>query len=352
MSASRKKQGTAGPKKKRTPSTKAKVASQKGKAAVAEVLREGSPAMIATRRADREQKGEVRRNLDEVEITPEDLMDEEAMDSEIEMADEDDADLDDLDESENWGGSRSVRPAETFYRENFAEDGEDDEPARFEIRVEEDGEAVSCRFDPPGWMRGEAASDEAEEDLDQLDHRYGMFDQIAAWLTTHRPAFLKNADPVALAPEALEDMEASRSPVTPAGFLELSGIRDRVVAETEIEAKSVDSLFSRYCSATCLVWEDGSTLPLEFLFGHEARNAWVACAVKQLFKSKNLSLDAKRIDSLSKITVPKRATEKEKLRGKAFTSLNQKDFVAKANLLAETSWKEVVELHFNPKTTE
>lgn len=327
--------------RKRTPSKSAKQAQQKLKAAEVQKLREGTPAVIATLLADRERSGDLNRNPEEIEISDADTMEKEAHDADLELGDEDEAVLDDLDGSGAAGDGDAYCPGASF----LSESSEGDEPVHYELRIEKDG---TCRFLRPTWMAGQAMTDDMDEEFDEIERRFQMFDDIASWLTKMRQKFLRHASPTALGVNALEEMNRGLPSVSPAGFLELSGIKERMSAELGITEKSVESYFSRYSTATNLVWEEGSRLPLEFLFGIEARNAWVACAVKKFFAEKKQTLNKERIAALRGITVPRLSADKEGLASVSLTSLTQPEFVARANQMAGTRWDEVLQSHFQP----
>lgn len=331
----------------RTPSKRAKRERQKRKAAESQILREGTPAAIATRLADRERNGDIRKGPEEVGVQIDDLIGDDCFDSEIATSDVDDSSLPDLDESPGeWaGGVAALHPGASFISEDSAES----RPDMLELRVDVDG---TCRFLRPGWMAGEALTDDGEEDFERIENRFQMFDDIAAWLTRERTDFLRDPNPSHLGVRALEEIKQGKPSVSPQAFLELSGIKERATANLKIEGKSVESDFSRYCTACGLVWEDGSRLPLRFIFGTEARNAWVACAVRQFFESIGQPLETpEQIAKLRGLTVPKNPKDKDRLAESSITSLTQPEFVARANQMVGTRWAEVMDFHFQPLPT-
>jgi len=329
---------TGGIGKKRTPSRDAKTGSQRKKAIENQILREGTPAAVATRLADRERSGDIKRKPEEIKIAEEDLIPEEYLDSEVSTEDEDDSLLPDLDEpSTDWeGGGEALTPGASFLGQEI----EETENGSYELRVDDDGR---CRFDRPNWFADVAMTDKGEEDFERTDFRFQMFDAVAEWLTRYRAQFLKDPVPEGLGVQAYEEMKKGHAAVSPGGFLELSGIKKQIADDLNIQQRSVESDFSRYATSCSLVWDDGSPLPLVFLFGSDARMAWVACAVRQFFAAINVTLNP---DTLQGITVPKTKKDKTTLASASLASLTQKEVVARANLMAGTSWAEVMDSYF------
>jgi len=317
---------------------------QASAAKIVEPLREGTPGKMRTRLADREKRGEIVRQPEETDLAVEDFTEPELLDSEIKLEDPDLEPLDDLDRTTS-GAVIALNPGESIYS-----DDSDETPEPFEIRVGNDGQ---CWFLRPSWIRGNAITQAADEDIDETATRFSMFDALAAWLENNRPTFLKNPTPLALGVNALEEMNMGLPSVVPSAFLELSNIGVIITAagDKTKKTKSAESYFSRYSSATSLIWTDGR-LPVDFLFSHVARVAWVASAVRQFFKRERKEpIDAARISELREISIPKDATKKEALRARSVGSLPIPKFIARANQMAgNISWEEVFETHFQENT--
>lgn len=323
-------------KKRKLPSKDAK----KAKGAGAQKLREAGPIAVATRLADREYSGDIDRRPEEDELHDEDLIDAEAVDTEVSLEDEDFAILEDLDRIDP-SGPVGLRPGERFSGEDRQES---DEAFQYELRIEDDG---SCRFLRPAWIRGDGITIHGESDFDEIGLRLDIFEALASWLEKERPGFLRNPEPLALGVNALEEMKRGLPSVSPRSFLEISEIDDIIPGER----KNKESRFSRYSSATNLVWEDGSSLPLKFLFGREARMGWAACAVMQFLAQKGKRSDEDVVSELRQITRPKFSSDRSQLAESEFTSLTIDEIVALANELADTSWEEVFVTHFKAAET-
>lgn len=333
--------------KKKKPSREAIGGTRRKAGAEAQSVREGSPTVIATRLADRERTGDIRRGPEEEEPFPEDMMDADDFDAELPLDDEDESRLLDLDGDVEDGAAAVGLPAGGSFSDAVPGG---DAAYLFELRISEDG---ACAFLRPQSISGEATTDNGEEEFEEIERRFLMLEEVAAWLTKNRGDFLRRPDPTHLGANALSEMEKGLASATPGGFLLLSGISQRQQKEQGIKADSVESLFSRYVKATALVWEDGSPMPLDFLFGAEARNAWVACAVRQFFeKIKRPLTTPEAIDRLRGITVPKDRSKKKALAKASLTSLTQPEFVARANQMAGTKWEDVMKRHFQPSPNE
>jgi hypothetical protein len=333
---------TAGASGKRVPSDKAIKATQRRKAAEDQVIREGTPTDVATRLGDKERSGSIQQEPDLTQLLPEDCIPEEHMDSEVPTCDDDDPVNPDLDEFlMPQNGVISRHPGGSMLEEVF-----DLTPSTSNvIHINSDG---SCEFLRPSWIVGQAMKEDGENDYSGLDRRIRMLDDIAMWLTANRQDFLRSADPIDLGIHAFEEMKEGHASVTPSGFLYYSGIRQWMVSTMNIKEKSVGPFFSRYTTECSLVWEDGSRLPLDFLFETDARNAWVACAVRQFFEKIGKPLHpTKSAEHLQGITIPRNPAKKNSLAGKSLSSLTQFEFIAWANMLAGTKWQNVMETYFN-----
>ncbi len=313
---------------------------QEWRAADAQILREGTPADLAVRLADREARGDIVRAIEDVDLPPEDALNAEALDAEIDLEDDDLTTLEDLDGVSPVDGIVGVLPGEPFSSDDFP----GDDPERLELRVEDDGR---CWFLRPPWIRDEAVTAAGQGDLDEIGLRIRVFDALAAWLQRERPEFLAKPEPFALAKNALDEMRQGTPSVVQGTFLILSSIGSEIAGSEGGRKKesTARSLFSRYSSAASLVWRNGG-LPLDFLFGREARMAWVARAIQQFFEGRGKALDRDRFVELRGITVPRTRQGKRALAAMSITSLTIREFVARANQMVGTNWSEVMERHF------
>jgi hypothetical protein len=348
MSAKRRRNGGAdrrntGDKKRSRQATRENRASE---AKSREPIREGTPGQMATRLAEREARGEMIQYPEATDLSLDDLNQDEILDSEIEMDDADLTPLDEIDLTEESGAMSAITPAGTFFSNAYDNDG----LLTYELRIDEDGH---CWFQRPPWVMGCALAQAAEDDLDDAAIRFAMFDALASWLERERPAFLKNPEPLALGINALDEMKQGLPSVVPGAFLKLSELEEVIISvgEKTKKAKSVESYFSRYSTAASLVWSNGRQ-SLDFLFSHDARVAWVACAVRQFFAREiKEPLSNARIAELREVSIPKEAADREDLGAMSVTSLTIPEFVARANQMAGMiSWDEVRETYFQEHT--
>lgn len=296
------------------------------RAAVLQSLREGTVAEVQEVLADLEAAGHISRDEDPVEEETHELGSDDGTDAEIDLADEDAAFI------EDWDENPTTRPDAAF--SPTSDRGEEDERPESEPVIElVVGDGV-CRVQRPIWMRFHARTPFGQDSIDDFDRRFSVLEHMAGWLTQHRGNFLLEPDPWHLGCEALNELREGRASVSPGAFLQLTGIH----------ALAGDSLFSRYTTGCVLAWEHG-TLQLDFLFGREARMAWVANAVAQLAAESKSKLSDDVLERFQHITVPRNSKEKNRLMGREIGSLDFGDFIARANLMAATKWTEVLATH-------
>jgi hypothetical protein len=292
------------------------------RAARLQVVREGSPMELRAFLADQEAEGNITRQPDETDFDSNDLENHDAIDSEIDLSDEDDSATDDsaLD-------SRDYRQPSIFPdRMDVATDAGPSLDVRFEVLVH-DG---NCHVHRPRWMRARPLNEAGQEALDEIGGRFDVIDRAGRWLMEKRQAFLATPDPWMLGVDALEEIKAGICPVTEEGFQKLSGIKT--------------TQFSRYKMHCFLVWQDGS-LPLDFLFGPEARIAWVANVVIQRSLDLRDPITVKTLDAIGSLTKPKGTKASDAILFKSFRALGFTEFIQRANLLAGTAWSDVLECH-------
>lgn len=292
------------------------------RAATLQVIREGTPAQVQQAFADSEARGDIVRATEWDDTDAEESEPEDAMDGELSLADEDDS------SHEGWDDDPSFRP-DVASRPGECENVEDEiaQDTVFELLIR-DG---ICRLERPQWMRCRAASPRGQDELDEGNRRLLLLEGVAQWLNEHRREFLQNADPWFLGCEALAELRVGYASVSPGDFLDLANLR----------SIAGESLFSRNKKATALSWEDG-TQSLEFLFGDEARKAWVANAVAQFAVESGLKLSIERLKKVEGITVPKKQRGKAALSGQSVDALDLGQFIVRANFMAGTKWENVL----------
>lgn len=306
------------------------------KAAMLQVVREGTAAEIAAHLTDLEAQGDITRLPEESPLDVEAMENGEAIDAEIALDDADQSLLEDVDRTPDGFIAVPRHPGQTFF-------GDDDSPEQFldtELRVENG----RCWLQRPYWMCYEALTKTGEEVLDEIGTRFGVLDAVGKWLELNRKDFLNKPEPVALGVLALEEMNRGLPSVSPSMFLRLSGIEARITRLAGVDAKKatdIEGLFSRYTTGCHLVWNTGS-LPLDFIFSIEARKAWVASAVLQECEHSKTPLTRARLDKYRHVTVPNNSEAKEALNSMNVSSLSFPDFIRRANCLAETKWTDVV----------
>ena len=308
------------------------------KAAAVQVFREGTAAQIAACLADLEARGHITLSPGEYEPDTEDPENSDAIDADFELADQDQANLEDIDIDTSPYDFIGLpkRPGETFFTDQDSLQQFFD----FELRVTD----KKCSVVRPRWGGAEALSVIGKNALDELGKRLGVLQKIGDWLQRERRGFLDRPEPMALGVQALQEIEQSLPSVSPASFLRLSGIDATIIAFAGGHHKKetdVKSLFSRYTEGCHLVWRDGS-LPVSFLFGREARKAWVASAVLQAIDELKQPLTKERLKGYKSITIPKNTDEKANLVTTSVDALSFPDFIRNANRMAGTKWSEII----------
>ena len=294
-------------------------ASQAAQAAYMQTLREGTPLAVQEVMTDYEAAGDI---VPDTEGDDEDISkskNEDTMDGEIDMRDVDEPAPEGQDDNPSFQPDVAVSPSG---RENLNDEIEQD--AAFELIVR-DG---VCRFERPKWMRWRSTNKRGRAALDELERRFLVLERITQWLNTYRSLFLKNPDPWLLGCNALAELREGLASVSPEDFLDIATIR----------SLGGDSLFSRNRRATVLSWVDG-TLSLDFLFGRDARMAWVANAVLQFAGDQGFQITDAVLSRRKKITVPKNKKAKNQLLAEDADSLDFGSLIARANLMADTKWR-------------
>ncbi len=292
-------------------------------------VRESGPKAIAEHFARLEAKGEIvviSRLSPEARDRSVDL--EESEDIEPYPQDEDVEPVEIWRAASNQGMNNVVVGAGANPHELF---GEED---RFELVVC-DG---VCAFHSLEWAWAyRPVSPRAEKQLNEIASRCRVFRELAAWLTSHRPDFLKSRDFWSLGPASLEEMERH-----------CSVLQKEMPAILEI-ASLIEQTFSRYVQQCELAWADGSA-PLQILFSKQARLAWVARSVV-LFarKSPKLSL-RERLDKLRDVT--RRANDAGNNGSSIRGTMTFEEFIRQANERADTSWQEVLNHYETRMLTE
>lgn len=294
------------------------------RAAALQTIREGTPDEVREAFADLEALGDLKPDIDWDESDEESNDDsEEQLDAEMDASDEDDPFLD------GWDDDPSDEPdAPLHAAPTQDEPGEELEVgAKWQLTVS-DGK---CRLERPHWIHWWPTSKDGKVALDDVERRMQMMERIALWLTKKRSAFLHSPEPWLLGCDAWSELKKEgRAPVVPEQFLDLAGISDLAGG----------SLFSRYRRAILLVWTD-ATMPLDFLFGREARMAWVANAVRQAALELGQKVD-EIIESNKDVTKPKKGSARRALARTRLEHLDWPDLIGRINALADTKWADVL----------
>ena len=298
-------------------------------AARMQLVREGS--MLALRRlfADQEAHGHITRQPDQIAFDSEDLVPSDALDSEVELGDEDDFKAD----TSEWDLDRLAGPGQSAEDAMFLDDAGVGVEQKFEILVS----AGRCQLHRPRWMRAEACDERGEEFLDEVSGRLSVLEDLATWLSKARADFLEEPDPWNLGVTALSELEAGDPSVTEEGLQKLAALRT--------------TQFTRYKRHCVVVWEDGS-MPLEFLFGAEAKSAWVANAVVQRSLRINDPITAASLERVRKLSLPKDSPGKKALLGKPVHALSFSEFIKRACLAGGSSWVSVLTSYESHLTTK
>lgn len=271
--------------------------------------KEGSPAEWQAMLSDLAQEGELTSTEDDEQAISDEDRDEDLWDSEIESGDEDALAAEDRGEIEE------------VFRLEFDGDGDagrdpfESTGAYYRILVQEG----RCRLEIPAWFSGTTPEGNAEP-----FQRLETYQRIVRWLNEDRTAFLKDPDPWHLGAGALKELSEGKPSVTE------DGLKDLLKLKAEINRHK------RHCD---LVWEDGTTLPLDFLFRNEAKHAWVANALVQRYRGDDLSGDD--LDLLCGLTTPKQGERKNEVMAGGLDGLDFRTFVQRACLMVGSTWSEL-----------
>ncbi|MEM6915941.1 MAG: hypothetical protein AAF491_05180, partial [Verrucomicrobiota bacterium] len=185
-------------------------------------------------------------------------------------------------------------------------------------------ESERCTLETPRWLAGTPPRDNGAHPLEEPFQRLETLQRLASWLTERRRAFLNEPDPWNLGVDALEELEKGHPSVTEVGLMRLLGFKAEI------------NRHKRYCE---FVWPDG-TLPLEFLFRPEAKQAWVASALVQRYRDKPLTEETlAKVDSL---TMPKSQKEKRSRLSQKIDSLSFPQFIQRLCIEVGVSWSNVL----------
>lgn len=299
-------------------------AQAQGRARV-ETIAKGTPDEVQEVCADLETRGDL---VPDIDFEPEEDGDEdrdELLNSEIDNSDEDDSFVDGRDED-------PLDPPDAQLRA-VSRDSEADDDLSIGSTwhfIVQDG---VCSFERPHWIRWRPTCKNGKDALGEIERRMQMMDRIASWLTSNRGAFLRNPDPWLLGCDAWKEFKEGHASVADGHFVEIAGISDLCGK----------SLFSRYRRAALLEWED-ATMPLDFLFGPEARMAWVANAVKQAATEYREPV-GDLVSCHEKATKPREGRKRRELAKTKTKHLDWPNLIAQANALARTKWDEVLKTY-------
>jgi hypothetical protein len=200
-----------------------------------------------------------------------------------------------------------------------------DSAAMFTLKVDDSG---ICRLQIPSWFRYQESHPSGQEFVDEGHDLLATLEKIANWLTGHRSAFLKTADPWDLGADALEELKKGMPSITEGGFMKLAEI--------------FDTQFNRHRRHAALVWSDAH-MPLRFLFGDEAKCAWVANAIVQRRQNKKEPITEETLDKWATIKLPKKKADKNPIKGTRTDGSTPSELIQKACLIAGVTWDDVVE---------
>jgi hypothetical protein len=295
------------------------------RAAALQAIREGTPDAVASAFSDLEALGDIEPDFDyDVKDREDDEDREDDLDTEQDRGEEDDPFMD------GWDSDPFISPDTSLRIGADAEEPDDGLSigSAWQIMVS-DGE---CNLETPQWFRWRPTSKTGKVALEDLERRMRIMQRIASWLNQERKDFLHAPRPWLLGCDAWEEYQRGLASVVPGQFLEL----------VELSELCKDSLFSRYRSATVLVWEDG-TLPLDFIFGPEARMAWVANVVREGVVRTGREMESV-LKEFKRTTVPRTTKQRRELSNSDPGSLDFGEFISKVNALAGTKWSDVIKM--------
>lgn len=202
-------------------------------------------------------------------------------------------------------------------------------PGGFRLLV--DDVEGTCELEPPDWVKWRANSRYGRDWLNNLERRLSVLRFVGTWLAKHRVAFLRDPRPWHLGCDALVEIAENWTPVSPESFIDHIGL-------LEFGEMSIVQTAIRKAN---LVWPDGCSLPLEFIFSPESRMIWVANAVKDMAeKTKRDMKDV--ISRYGKTAIPK--GKKTYYAKKPSSDCDFEQSIWKANAMADTKWTNVVKL--------
>jgi hypothetical protein len=238
--------------------------------------------------------------------------------------------FDPYDEDDPWasdgGDDAEANEGGAFDAGRDSEQAEEagDSAAMFTLKVDDSG---ICRLQVPSWFRYEESHPCGQEFVDEGHDMLATLEKIAAWLTKHRPGFLKTADPWDLGVDALDELKKGMPSITEDGFMQLAGISD--------------SQFNRHRRHAALYWSDAH-MPLRFLFGDEAKCAWVANAIVQRRRNTKEPITERILEKWATTKLPKEKGDKNRIKGIRIDGSSTTELIQKACLTAGVTWDDVV----------
>lgn len=277
--------------------------------------KEGAPEEWQAMLRDAECDGDLVRRSESLESAILDDLDEGAMDGEIDLGDEDDIPIGGIEGHDNLEGADFLMGGSDAGILGTSTD------RVFRIVVNHG----LCRLETPRWLVGRPTHDEGYGIMDEPYQRLDTLQRLVKWLNENRKQFLLDPDPWYLGIDALEELRRGKPSVTEDGFLrllELSGIT-----------------INREKRHAAMSWEDGS-LPLDFLFSSQAKQAWAANALLQRYSS-----DPIRIEDLARtthLTSPKDGKTAKAIKNATLNGLDFENFIRRVCLEAGTAWNGVL----------
>lgn len=199
-----------------------------------------------------------------------------------------------------------------------------DSAAMFTLKVDDSG---ICRLQIPSWFRYKKSHPSGQETIDEGHDLLATLEKIADWLTRYRPEFLKSAHPWDLGVNALDELKKGMPSITENGFMQLAEISD--------------SQFNRHRRHASLHWSDAH-MPLRFLFGDEAKCAWVANAIVQRRQNTKEPITEETLEKWASIGLPKEKVAKNRIKGIRIDGATPSELIQKACLSAGVTWDDVV----------
>lgn len=302
--------GTAGPFDTGRPDTSA--AAQAARAAALEAARSGDQIAVQEAMATLVAIGDLKPAADYDDFESDDGEDSQEESPEIDFKDEESPHM------EDWDRESGERPTASLQADGSGrEEQEGIEKSRPWRLIVEDG---TCRFERAEWWKNNGANKLGWDWLNDTERRFLLFEEIAEWLTEERREFLLDPNPWHLGCNAVGELREGWASVSQSDF----------VSNTGLDKLAGPSLFSRNNKEIVLVFADGE-LPVDFLFGPDARMAWVANAVKGMATETG----RKMVDVLTTYkgaTVPR--GEKKRLQQTSLDDLDFGGIIARACAIA------------------